>query len=73
MTTREMREFEQGRSYGYRHPAKVHGWTKSAAWNNGLRAGQAEYWKEWEEEQARAKVYWRYERRRKEAQGPPNY
>ena len=40
MTAREVREFEQGTAYGYRHPAKVHGWSKSVAWNKGLAVGQ---------------------------------
>ena len=40
MTAREVREFEQGTAYGYRHPGKVHGWSKSVAWNRGLAVGQ---------------------------------
>ena len=40
MTAREVREFEQGMAYGYRHPGKVHGWSKSVAWNRGLAGGQ---------------------------------
>ena len=67
MTSKELREFEEGRSYGNRHPAKVAGWFKSAAWNSGLKAGQAEYWKGWKQKQARVKAYRERQRRRQKA------
>jgi len=62
MTPKEMREYEQGKAHGYSHPSKVHGWSKSAAWNHGMKAGQAEYWREWKKSTAREKAYQKYRR-----------
>ena len=58
----EMREYEAGKAYGYSHPGKVHGWTKSAAWNHGLKAGQAEYNRQAREEEKKARAYWKHRR-----------
>lgn len=57
MTSKEMREYEEGKAYGYSHPAKVHGWMKSVAWNNGMKAGQTQYWEDWRKKEARLKAY----------------
>ena len=62
MTPKEMREYEEGKTYGYSHPNKVHGWSKSAAWNNGLRAGQAVYRAEQKKEQRKWAAYWKRRR-----------
>jgi hypothetical protein len=67
MTPKEQREYEEGKAYGYDHPHKVAGWFKSAAWNEGLRAGQAEYGKDHKKEQAKLAAYRERERRKQEA------
>lgn len=64
MTTKEMREYEEGRAYGYTHPNKGHGWFKSAAWNDGLKAGQSEYWERWRKQEALARTRRRYREQR---------
>ena len=68
MTPKEMREYEEGKAYGYSHPAKVMGWSKSATWNHGLRAGQAEYWRDARKQQAKIRAYQAYTRRKEEAE-----
>ena len=67
MTSRELREYEQGKAYGYSHPRKVNGWFKSTAWNNGLKAGKAEYWRDCKKWQKRARALARIERRFRKA------
>ena len=66
MTPKETREYEQGKAYGYTHPHKVAGWFKSAAWNDGLIAGKAEYWKEYKIREKQLREYRKRERRRHE-------
>ena len=41
MTPKEQKEYDEGYQWGLTHPTKVHGWTRSVAWNYGLKAGQA--------------------------------
>lgn len=37
-----MSDFDKGKEYGYNHPNKLAGWSKSPKWNAGLKAGQRE-------------------------------
>jgi len=69
MTPKEMHDYEKGKAYGYSHPGKVHGWSKSAAWNHGLKAGQAEYNKEARKEAEKARAYWKMRREHAAAWG----
>ena len=65
MTAKEQADYEEGKNWGYRNPRKTVLWPKSDAWCAGVRAGKAEYWKEYQEEQkhlrarARALDEWR--------------
>ena len=67
MTPKEMREYEEGKAYGYRYPHKALGWLKSTTWNHGLRAGQAEYYRDAQKQQAKLRAYRAYTRRKEEA------
>jgi len=68
MTPKETREYEEGRAYGYQHPHKTAGWTKSVAWNQGFLAGKAEYQRDYKQAEAKRKAYLEYERRKYEAE-----
>ena len=41
-----MSDYDDGFEYGYEHPHKISGWTKSVDWNKGFRDGKKKYFEE---------------------------